>query len=115
MNGKTDKEILAQKNIAIAKAKELLGEDVEVIDSFIKDSPSIARPLWFLGKSLILLSTADVAFFADGWKDYRGCRVEYQAAQEYGITIIGNSEKETKENTEEKPVRKTRKRTTIQP
>lgn len=34
----------------------VLNDDVEVIDSFFKDAPVDARPLWFLGKSIELLS-----------------------------------------------------------
>lgn len=73
---KTDNEILAERKKAIKKAEEKLGEPVEVIDSFFQSAPADARPLWFLGKSLELLSTADVAYFADGWTEARGCRVE---------------------------------------
>ena len=34
MRGKTDEEILVAREKAIAKAKELVGEPIEVIDSF---------------------------------------------------------------------------------
>ena len=60
MKDKTDAEILAVREQAIQSAKNLLGEDVEVIDSFFQDAPHDAKPLWFLAKSLELLATADV-------------------------------------------------------
>ena len=88
MRDKTNEEILAVREKAIASVKEKFGEEVEVIDSFFKDAPHDAKPLWFLGKSLELLSTADVAYFAKGWQNYRGCRIEHQCAMEYGITAI---------------------------
>ena len=88
MRGKTDEEILAVRKKAIESAERNLGEPVEVIDSFLQNAPHDARPLWFLGKSLELLSTADVAYFAKGWEDARGCRIENQCAVEYGITVI---------------------------
>ena len=59
MNGKTNEEIETVRERAIASATDMLGEPVEVIDSFFKDAPHDARPLWFLGKSLELLATAD--------------------------------------------------------
>ena len=93
MKGKTDEEILAVREQAIKSATELLNEDVEVIDSFFQNAPADARPLWFLGKSLELLSTADVAYFAKGWEDYRGCRIENTCAIEYGITVIEDYKK----------------------
>ena len=88
MRGKTDEEILAVRAQAIQSAERVLGEEVEVIDSFIKGAPAAARPLWFLGESLKLLSGADVAYFAEGWEDARGCRIENECAVEYGITTI---------------------------
>ena len=88
MKGKTNDEILAVREKAIASAKRELGEEVEVIDSFFKDAPVDAKPLWYLAKSLELLSTADVAFFAKGWEEARGCRIENTCAIEYGIELV---------------------------
>ena len=88
MRGKTDEEILAERKKAIESAERNLGEPVEVIDSFFQNAPADARPLWFLGKSLELLSTADIAYYAKGWEDARGCRIENQCAIEYGIEVI---------------------------
>lgn len=92
MKGKSDEEILKEREKAIEKAKKLVGEPVEVIDSFFQNAPADARPLWFLGKSLQLLSTADVAYFAPGWNDARGCRIENESAIEYGINVIEDYE-----------------------
>ena len=88
MRGKTDEEILAVRQRAIESAERHLGEKVEVIDSFFKDAPVTNRPLWFLGESLKLLATADVAYFAKGWEEARGCRIENTCAIEYGIDVI---------------------------
>ena len=88
MRGKTDEEILAVRAQAIQSAERVMGEKVEVIDSFIKGAPAAARPLWFLGESMKLLSGADVAYFAEGWEEARGCRIENECAIEYGITTI---------------------------
>ena len=88
MRGKTDEEILAVREKAIRSAEKHLGEKVEVIDSFFQNCPAEAQPLWFLGKSLELLSTADVAYFAKGWEDARGCRIENTCAVEYGIDLV---------------------------
>lgn len=88
MKGKTDKEILAERRRAVKSAEEKLGEPIEVLDSFFQNVPTDANPLWFLGKSLELLSTANIAYFVKGWKEARGCRVEHQCAVEYGIEVI---------------------------
>lgn len=88
MNGKSNEEILAVRQKAIESAERELGENVEVIDSFFKDAPTEAKPLWFLGKSLELLATADVAYFAKDWETARGCKIEHECAVEYGIETV---------------------------
>lgn len=88
MKGKTNEEILAEREKAVQRAREALHEDVEIIDSFFKDAPTEAKPLWYLGESLKLLACADVAYFAKGWDAARGCKIEHTCAQEYGIDII---------------------------
>lgn len=92
MKGKTDEEILAERNEALKAATELLNEPVELIDSFFEGAPHDAKPLWFLGKSIELLSTADVAYFANGWENYRGCNIEHECAIQYGISVIHYSD-----------------------
>ena len=88
MRGKTEEEILEVRAQAIQSAERVMGEKVEVIDSFIKGAPAAAKPLWFLGESIKLLAKADVAYFAEGWEEARGCRIERECAEEYGITVI---------------------------
>lgn len=89
MKDKTNKEIISEREYIIELCKKEYG-DIEIIDSFFENAPHDARPLWFLAKSLELLSTADIAFFADGWKNYRGCKIEHECAKEYGIEIVND-------------------------
>lgn len=89
MKGKTKEEILAVRERAIESAERHLGEKVEVIDSYFEDAPNDGNvPLYHLGKSIMLLSTADVAYFAKGWEEARGCRIENTCAIEYGLDVI---------------------------
>ena len=88
MRGKTDDEILEERAEAVQAARDALGEEVEIIDSFFKGAPASAKPLWFLGKSLELLSTADIAYFAPGWENARGCKIEHECALAYGVNHI---------------------------
>lgn len=87
MNGLTDDEIKMERARIEKIAQSKYGE-VEIIDSFFEKAPHDAKPLWFLGKSIELLSTADVAFFAKGWENARGCKIENVCAKEYGITVM---------------------------
>lgn len=88
MKGKSDEDILAERKKAIKSAEQKIGEPVEVIDSFFQEAPVDAKPLWFLGKSLELLAGADIAYFAKGWQEARGCKIENTCAIEYGILVI---------------------------
>ena len=88
MKGKSDADILAERQKAIKSAEEKIGEPVEVIDSFFQSAPVGAKPLWFIGKSLEFLSDADIAYFAKDWQKARGCKIEHERAVEYGIPRI---------------------------
>lgn len=94
MRGKSDEEIESEREdlIAIAKAVYAGRGEVKVIDSFFKgglDVPAGAKaPLYYLSKSLELLATADVAIFAEDWREARGCRIEHECADGYGIARI---------------------------
>ncbi len=66
MRGKTDKEILEEREMAIKKAKAILREDVEVLDTFFDDFKGNQKPLNYLAKSINFLADADIAYFASG-------------------------------------------------
>ena len=87
MNDKTDEEIKVERAKIVDACIKEYGE-IEVIDSVFESAPHDVRPLLFLAKSLELLSTADIVFFADGWKDYRGCKIEHKCVVQYGIKIV---------------------------
>ena len=86
MKDKTNQEIEQERKEIIEKAEKYFGE-IEVIDNFFKDAPHDAKPLWFLGKSLELLSNADVIVLGKDWENARGCRIEHECAIQYGIKI----------------------------
>ena len=88
MKGKSDEEIILERETALKEVQKLFEGHIEVIDSFFQGAPAGAKPLWFLGKSLELLSDADIAYFAKGWRDARGCKLEHDAAKAYGIMAI---------------------------
>lgn len=88
MRGKTDAEILFERDKAIESVKEKYpDEEIEVIDSFQKSFKN-EKPLLALSKSIALLSEADIAYFCEGWETARGCKIERTCALEYGIAVI---------------------------
>ena len=91
MNGLTKEEIFAERDKAAKAVEEKIGEPVIVLDTFIlEDAPrDVNAGLWYLAKSLMVMSDADVAYFCKGWENARGCRIEHDCAVEYGIVIEG--------------------------
>lgn len=90
MKDLSDEEILKVREDAIELATIALrsSEGVEIIDSFFQSAPVDAKPLWYLGKSLELLSTADVCIFVKGWENARGCKIEHECCKQYGIPTL---------------------------
>lgn len=90
MKGKTEDEILRARDKAIEEAVKLFNGPVQIIDSFLerRDTEVKHVPLSCLAESLALLADADAAYFIEGWKDARGCRIERRCCEEYGILAI---------------------------
>lgn len=95
MAGKTEEEIIATRERAIAVLKE---RGYEIINTLFTDEwyskESMKErgveniPLCFLAKSLENMSLCHAAYFCRGWENARGCRLEHEAAKAYGMTII---------------------------
>lgn len=88
MRGKTDAEILAERERATKAAKAKWGDDVEVLESFFRGAPAEAKPLWFLGESLKVMADADVVIMCEKSTAARGCRTEFYVAYEYDVPIF---------------------------
>lgn len=87
MKGKTNEEIDAER-AAVIKLFDHPQLGLEVIDSFFKDAPAQAAPLWYLGESIKLLGEADVVYFCKNWQKYNGCTIEHECAVRYGKKIL---------------------------
>lgn len=90
MKDKSAEEIKEKRENIIAHCKEMYGNELEVIDSYFPDyNPDMGCvPLKYLSKSIELLADADIAYFAKGWENARGCRIENTCAIEYGIEVV---------------------------
>lgn len=89
MKGRSEEDIRK----SIAKMKNIVeayeGEEVELIDSYVKDNPpeNNNQALWYLGESIKKLSEADIMVTIDDRYSWNGCVVEYEAACRYGIKV----------------------------
>lgn len=92
MAGKTDDEIVATRDLAVAKLRQM---GYEVVDTYFKDGLAVPHkvvnePLYYLSQSLAKMACCDAVFLCEGWENARGCRVERAAAVAYDLEIIGH-------------------------
>ena len=85
MKGLAEREIKLNREKAVENIKRLYCNDVAIIDNYFY---SDEKPLFKLGKSIELLSTADIIYLCNGWNKARGCKIEYMCASDYDIKII---------------------------
>ena len=85
MRGLAEHEIKLNRAKAIENIKRLYGNDVEIIDNYFDNDE---KPLFKLGKSIELLSKADIIYLCKGWNKARGCKIEYMCALDYDVKII---------------------------
>lgn len=92
MRGRSQEQIEAERDevfATVAATYAEMGEDCREVPSYFGPRGAAQMsPLECLGKSIELLSHADVAAFAPGWEEARGCRIEHECAVEYGVEVI---------------------------
>ena len=102
MNGKTDEEISKNMEASYYKAKSMIQKyndkilftfgipedtkiELELINSICEEERT---PIGYLAYSMERLNEATVAFFANGYKEARGCAIENKVAHQYNVPII---------------------------
>lgn len=99
MAGKTDEEIIATREKAVAALK---AKGYEIVNTLFTDEwysnksmeerGVVQIPLCFLAKSLENMSLCHAAYFCKGWEKARGCRIEHDTAVAYGLDIFYEDE-----------------------
>ncbi len=89
MKGKTKEEINAEREVYV---KALEAEGHEILDTVFAESPEEAqnKPVWYFSKAIEAMSTVDAVYFMDGWEEARGCKLEHQIAEAYGLKILAD-------------------------
>ena len=96
MRGKSDEEIIKTRKKAVAY---LESQGYEVVNTYFTDDIEgsagvtehfgiVNMPLYYLAKSLEVMSQCDAVYFCRDWVGARGCRIEHIAARDYGLKII---------------------------
>ena len=95
MNGFTDEQIIER----IIKFQEFAEKNnFEVVTTFfqyenwskdtLKKNDIIHIPVFLLSMSLKKMSQCNIVYFAKGWENARGCKIEHEVALQYGLEII---------------------------
>lgn len=87
MKGRTEENIRKSMDKMHKLAEIIFDEELEVIPTYIEDNPpqNSNQAIWYLGKSIQMLSEADF-FIGIDWCDfYKGCTAEREIARSYGI------------------------------
>jgi hypothetical protein len=95
MNGFTDEQISETRNKFLDFAAK---ENLKVVNTYFKDEwfakielnnvGVIQVPIYYLAKALEKMSHCHTVYFAKGWENARGCKIEHEVALQYGLSII---------------------------
>ena len=93
MNGLTDEEILDTKYKA---SKVVTNAGYEVLNTCFVESfrlnedgnPHVNIPVAFLAKAIAVMARCHAVYFCKGWEKARGCLIEHEIAQKYGIKCL---------------------------
>lgn len=84
MNGLTDEEI-EETHKKARRHLERLG--YTVAETYTSNAEK-ENPIYCLSLALETMAQCEVVYFCEGWEDYRGCRIEHEVAEAYGVDII---------------------------
>ena len=87
MNGKSNEQIRKEREKVV---HELTNLGWEVVDTIFKEEPlkGISETIFYLSKSIEVISRIDVVLFMNGWQDARGCKIEHEICKQYDIPTM---------------------------
>lgn len=88
MRGRTPEAIKASIEKMHKIAEATVGEELEIINSYIEDADYKDRPIARLGESIKRMQDADYFICVTESYEFRGCRIENEVANTYKIKKI---------------------------
>lgn len=95
MYGKTEREEKETRAKALAILKE---KGYEIINTYFTDnefSPEMMKkegvvniPLFYLAKTIEIMSKCNAVYFCSGWENSWGCKIEHEIAEAYNLDIL---------------------------
>lgn len=87
MQGKTREEIEAERECIKTAFQNEGWEFVETLQETLPGD-MLHISLWCLANSLVSMADCDYVVFLKGWRSARGCRLEHDACEAYGVKTI---------------------------
>ena len=79
--------------------RKLMEQDYCVVNSLFKAQSTnleyMNNPVLCLSRAIKAMSKCDAVFFAKGWQNARGCKIEHEIAKAYGLEVIYETEPKT--------------------
>ena len=74
-------------------AKLVIDDELEFVNTEVQEEAPYEtqkQAVWYLGKSLEILSTCDIIMVPSkyGWYSFNGCEIEKEVSEKYGICVI---------------------------
>lgn len=92
MRGKTDEEIYEVRDRIADKLQAFGCEVVDTVFHFTDekmDGDGVKnQAIYYIANSILAMSRCDCVYFAKGWENASGCRIEHFIAATYGMDII---------------------------
>lgn len=98
MHGKTTQEIKDRMQFIFDIAKKRFSGELELIDTIqekaVYTGGTVEPRLWYLGRSISLMSNADIVIFDSHFREAKGCVIEYNICNFYKLMyyILDDSE-----------------------
>lgn len=90
MNGRTEENIKKSMDKMHKIAEIVFEQKLDVIDTYIEEDPpeGVNAGVWYLGKSIEMMSEADYFIGIDCCGVYKGCALETKIAYDYHIPMF---------------------------
>ena len=91
MKNRTKEEIENTIELMKNTAKKELGNEVEFINTIVQDKAPYEtnnQAIWYLGKSIEILSQCQAIVCLKDVDNYNGCFIEKEIAKRYGLQVI---------------------------
>lgn len=104
MTGLDEEDILFTREKEKAKVRLMFGDDIEFASSYVYEDArkrleekykddNTNWGIYWLTRSLGSMCTCDTLWLVEGWENSKGCQIEREIAEMYGIEVLYPKEK----------------------